>query len=82
MIARCSVDTLGFGLASSRRKIPQIETKGLKLNVSDSNLSVVICSVMEKSGEALAAGLLDAQIKAKALFAEIQAQGLIRVLPN
>jgi Xaa-Pro dipeptidase len=33
---------------------------------------------MEKSGEALAAGLLDAQIKAKALFAEIQAQNLIR----
>jgi Xaa-Pro dipeptidase len=53
-------------------------TKGLKLNVSDSNLSVVICSVMEKSGETMAAGLLDAQIKAKALFAEIQAQSLIR----
>jgi len=33
---------------------------------------------MEKSEEALAAGLLDAQLKAEALFAEIQAQTLIR----
>src|ERR1700678_3768185 len=33
---------------------------------------------MEKSGEALTAGLLDAQIKAQALFAETQAQSLIR----
>ena len=33
---------------------------------------------MEKSEEALAAELLDAQRKAKALFAEIQAQSLIR----
>jgi Xaa-Pro dipeptidase len=33
---------------------------------------------MEKSEEALAAGLLDAQEKAQALFAEIQAQSLIR----
>src|SRR6202451_4496225 len=33
---------------------------------------------MEQLEEALAAGLLDAQIKAQALFAEIQAQSLIR----
>ncbi|MGA7927933.1 MAG: hypothetical protein WCA20_18335 [Candidatus Sulfotelmatobacter sp.] len=33
---------------------------------------------MEKSEEALAAGLLDAQLKAQAMFAEIQAQSLIR----
>ena len=33
---------------------------------------------MEKSEEALAAGLVDAQVKAQALFAEIQAQSLIR----
>jgi Xaa-Pro dipeptidase len=39
---------------------------------------VVMCSVMEKSEEALAGGLLDAQGKAQALFAAIQAQSLIR----
>jgi hypothetical protein len=33
---------------------------------------------MERSGEALAAGLLDGQVKAQALFAEIETRNLIR----
>jgi Xaa-Pro dipeptidase len=39
---------------------------------------LLICSGMEQSEEALVAGLLDAQVKAAALFAEVEAQGLIR----